>query len=62
MVENQISEVHRRLRGRRMERFRKVFWLGRLWAYLDAEVRVVLIGMLIMIVISAAILVANLID
>jgi hypothetical protein len=45
-----------------MERFRKVFWLGRLWAYLDAEVRVVLIGMLIMIVISAAILVANLID
>ena len=45
-----------------MERFRKVFWLGRFWAYLDAEVRIVLIGMLIMIVISAAILAANLID
>jgi hypothetical protein len=45
-----------------MERSRKVFWVGRLWTYLDAEVRVVLIVMLIMIVISAAILVANLID
>ena len=52
-----------------MERFRKVFWVGRLWAHLnaevravlDSEVRVVLIGMLIMIVISAVILVANLI-
>jgi hypothetical protein len=53
-----------------MERFRQVFWIGRLWAHLsaevhgvlDSEVRLVLIGMLIMIVISAVILVANLIN
>ena len=45
-----------------MERSRQAFWVGWLWTYLDAELRVVLIVMLIMIVISAAILVANLID
>jgi hypothetical protein len=45
-----------------MERFRQSFWVGRLWTYLDAEVRMLLIGMLIMILISAGILVANLID
>jgi hypothetical protein len=45
-----------------MERFRQSFWVGRLWTYLDAEVRMLLIGMLIMILISAGILIANLID
>jgi hypothetical protein len=48
--------------GRSMERFRQSFWVERLWTYLDAEVRILLIGMLIMILISAGILVANLID
>jgi hypothetical protein len=47
-----------------MERFRNIFSIGRFWRfwiYLDPEVRIVFIGMLIMLLVSFVILVANLI-
>jgi hypothetical protein len=45
-----------------MEHFRNIFSVGRFWIYMDSQVRIVVIGLLMMIIVSFAILVANLID